>query len=88
MFRLLGIQFCNILSNMECNHEKGVQNMRDIANNWKFKYLTIFGKITVIKTFMLPQLTHVATVVPSLTIKEIDEIQESGMNSYVREALK
>ena len=42
---------------MDCNYEKGIQNMQNIANSWKFKYLTIFGKITVIKTIMLPQLT-------------------------------
>ena len=69
---------------MEFNHEKGIQNMRVIANNWKFKALTIFGKITVNKTFMLPQLTHVAAVVPSLTIKQRYEINIIW-NDFIRE---
>ena len=50
--------------------------MRDISNSWKFKYLPIFGKIAVIKTFMLPQLTHIATVIPSLSIKQMEEIHK------------
>ena len=48
--------------------------MQEIVNNWKFRYLNIFGKLTVIRTYMLPQLTHVATVVPTLNAKHIDEI--------------
>ena len=84
MFRLLGIQFCNTLSNMDCNYEKGIQNMQDIADNRKFKYLTIFRKIMVIKTFMLPQLMHIATVVPSLTVKQIEEIH-GIWNEFIHE---
>ena len=77
MFKLLGIKFCNTLTDMSCNYQKGIQNMRDIASNWKFRYLTcIFEKVTVIKMFMLPQLTHIATVIPSLTAKQIEEIHK------------
>ena len=50
--------------------------MCDISNNWKVRYLTIFGKLTIIKTFMLQQLTHIATVVPGLTVKETEEIHK------------
>ena len=74
-FRLLGIQFNNTLSDMDSNYDKGIKEMREISNSWKFRYLTIFGKITVIKTFMLPKLTHTVTVVPSLTAKLIEEIE-------------
>ena len=59
---------------MEINYQKGIKNMQEIMNNWKFRYLTRFGKLTVIKTYMLPQLTNVATVVPTLTARQIDEI--------------
>ena len=81
-FRLLRIQFCNVLSDMDINYEKGIKNMQDIGNNWNFRYLTIFSKLTVIKTYMLPQLTHVATVVRALTAKQIDEIHRVW-NEYI-----
>ena len=75
-FKLFGIQFCNTLTDMHNDYQKGIQNMRDVANNWKFCYLTLFGKITVIKTYMLPQLTHIATVVQNLATKQIEEIHK------------
>ena len=78
MFRLLGIQFCNTLNDMHSNYQKGIQNMLDIANNLKFRYLTLFRKITVIKIFMLPQLQPIATVVLNLAVKQIEEIHRIG----------
>ena len=35
-------------------------------NNWKNRYLSPFGKITVIKTLALPKITHIALVTPEL----------------------
>ena len=37
--------------------------------------MTVFGKITVIKTMCLPKFTHIATVIPSLSLKRINEIE-------------
>ena len=70
-FRLLVIQFSNNLSEMKSNYKKGVKGIRDMANNWKLRYLTIFGK-----TFMLPKLTHIATVVPSSTAIQKEEVEK------------
>ena len=50
----------------------------------KFQYLTLFGKITVIKMYMLPQLTHKATVVPNLAAKQIEEIHRIW-EDFIRE---
>ena len=52
--------------------------MHDIANDWKNIYLTLFEKITVIKAFMLPHLTHIATAIPNLSAKKIEEIKWIG----------
>ena len=37
--------------------------------------LTVFGKITVIKTMCLPKFTHIAAVIPSLSLKRINKIE-------------
>ena len=37
--------------------------------------MTVFGKITVIKTMCLPTFTHIATVIPSLSLKRIKKIE-------------
>ena len=47
------------------NFEAGLRKLEIVANDWRHKYLTIFGKITVVKTFMLSVLSHVATVLPT-----------------------
>ena len=38
--------------------------------------MTIFGKITVIKTLCIPKFTHIATVIPSLSIAQIKDIKK------------
>ena len=37
--------------------------------------MTVFGKIIVIKTMCIPKFTHIATVIPSLSIYQIKEIE-------------
>ena len=34
---------------MDRNYDKAVELIRRALNSWKYRYLTIFGKITVIK---------------------------------------
>ena len=63
-FKLLGITFDQTLDNMECNYDKCLKSMKDELHSWKFRHLTIFCKITVIKTMCLPKFTHIATVIP------------------------
>ena len=70
-FGLPGIEFDRRLSEMDRNYEKGFQSMQDVMNSWKFRHLIIFGKLTVIKTFCLPKLTHIATVIPNLSSTKI-----------------
>ena len=50
---------------MLTNYEEGLQKLEIVANDWRNKYLTIFGKITVIETFMLSKLSHIATILPT-----------------------
>ena len=64
-FTLLGITYDSTLTKMMCNYEAGLRKLEIVANDWRHKYLTIFGKITVVKTFMLSILSHVATVLPT-----------------------
>ena len=50
---------------MIINYDEGLKKLEIVANDWRHKYLTIFGKITVIKTFMLSTLSHIATILPT-----------------------
>ena len=64
-FKLLGIYFDFTLSRMYINYDKAIDSIRKEINSWKFRFLTIFGKVTVIKTLCIPKLNHVAGIVPS-----------------------
>ena len=64
-FTLLGITYDSTLNLMVNNYEAGLRKLEAVANDWRQKYLTIFGKITVVKTFMLSILSQVATMIPT-----------------------
>ena len=63
------------LSDMECHYKKSMKAMRDELNSWKFRHLTVFVKLTVIKTLCVPKFTHIATVIPNLCLTKIQEIE-------------
>ena len=68
---------------MLTNYDEGIRKLEAVAHDWKHKYLTICGKITVVKTFMLSVLSHVATVLPtpnSTYCKKIEKI----MSDFIR----
>ena len=49
--------------------------MKKIIVSWKSKDLTIFGKITIVKTLAISKLTFVAQnlTIPDLIIKQINK---------------
>ena len=74
-FKLLGINFDQTLDLMESNYEDCFEKVKSDLSSWKHRFLTVFGKITVIKTMCLPKFTHIATVIPSLSLKRMKEIE-------------
>ena len=64
-FKLLGIHFDVTLSKMLLNYDKAIESIRKELSSWRHRFLTIFGKITVIKTLCLPKLNHIVSVVPN-----------------------
>ena len=64
-FELLGINFDNNLLNMNSNFDSKVLKIEKLLAHWSYRYLTPFGKVTVIKSLALSKLSHVAMVVPN-----------------------
>ncbi|MCP3679187.1 MAG: hypothetical protein GY782_02550, partial [Gammaproteobacteria bacterium] len=79
-FKLLGLLFDQNLENMEKNYSLAKTKVQAIANSWKNRYVSVYGKVCVIKTLMLPKLTHIATVLPNLSAKQIKEIEQVWYN--------
>ena len=58
-FTLLGIDFNNNLDEMEKNFTDKVEKMEKMLSTWFYRYITPFGKVTIIKTLALSMLSHV-----------------------------
>ena len=81
-FKLLGVYSDATLSEMQKNYQIGLESIRKELHSWKFRHLTVFGKLTVIKTLCLLKLTHIVTVVPNPCSTFITEL-ESEFNHFI-----
>ena len=59
--KLLGLYFSNYESarNLDVNWESKIENLEKILSLWSKRYLTLFGKVTIIKTFGISQFIYV-----------------------------
>ena len=77
-FKVLGITFnvdLNKINNI--NYKEKINSINKLIKVWKRRYLTPIGKITVIKTLLLPILNHLFISLPNPEeniLKEINRI--------------
>ena len=74
-FKLLGLNFDLCLDKMDRNYFDCFDKVKKELNSWRHRFLTVVGKITVIKTMCLPKFTHIATVIPNLSLDQIKPIE-------------
>ena len=74
-FKLLGIYFDVTLSKMQVNYERAVNVVKKELYSWKHRFLSVFGKITVIKTMCLPKLNHIVSVVPNPNLTYLQQLE-------------
>ena len=60
---------------MDRNYSDCFDKVKKEINSWRHRFLTVFGKITVIKTMFIPKFTLIATVIPNLSLGQIKEIE-------------
>ena len=64
-FKLLGIKFdVNLDKIVNSNYAEKITKIQNLLKLWKRRYLTPVGKITVIKTLLLPILNHLFISLP------------------------
>ena len=64
-FTLLGIKFDNYLQNMESNFLEKFEKIEKLLSSWSYRYLTPFGKVTIVKSLGLSKISHIALVIPN-----------------------
>lgn len=75
-FKYLGIYFSTkILDIVSLNFENKLQEIDKILKNWSKRFLTPFGKITVIKTLALSKLTYLFTNIPDPELKFMKDLE-------------
>ena len=60
---------------MERNYLDCFDKVKKELSSWRHIFLTVFGKIIVIKTMCIQKFTHIAMFIPNLTIGQIEEIE-------------
>ena len=66
--KVLGIIFENHLLNMSRNNLEGkLDEVKEAIKTWHRRHLTLYGKICVIKSLILPKLTHLFSALPNPT---------------------
>ena len=61
---------------LSLNYREKADKIKNILNNWKYRRLTLLGKIQVIKSLAASQLTYILAPLPTnhKTIKEINDL--------------
>ena len=73
-FKLLGITFDNNRVRIDSNFESKILNIEKLLKNWMYRYLTPFGKITIIKSLALSKLSHISLIIPNLSLNMIKRV--------------
>ena len=84
----LGLEWCSGVKTLgihfSCDQEQVIQqNFHDrlnecqkLTNLWKLRVLSLFGKVAIIKSFLVPKLLYVSSIIetPSEIIKQMEKI--------------
>ena len=77
-FKLLGIDFNVDLEKMiNINYKDKIDNIKNLIKQWRRRFLTPLGKITVIKSLLLAKLNHLFISLPNpndLVIKQLNTL--------------
>ena len=74
---MLGLKFStNIEQIPSINYIETIQKIKKDMQKWQSRYMTPFGRITLIKTKFLPKLIHILTSLPAPdgTLKQINNL--------------
>ena len=76
-FTFLGITFTPNLENMlNLNFDKKLFEIKKDISSWKRRIISPLGKITVVKSILLPKLTHLFISLPNPSDMKIKELEK------------
>ena len=75
--KTLGIHFsCDQEQVMKQNFQDRLNEVQKMINLWKLRGLSLFGKVTIIKSFLIPKLLYVSSIIetPPEIIKQMERM--------------
>ena len=76
-FTILGMEFNQDLINlMNININNKMPQMLAIMNSWSKRNISPIGRVTVIKTLVLPKITHILMVLPPSQSNLTEELEK------------
>ena len=76
-FTLLGINFdVNLTQMFTKNYDRKLSDIKNLIKNWQSRKLTVLGKLTVVKTLLIPKITHLFMSLPNPTDRYIQELNK------------
>ena len=65
---------------VEQNYDSKILEMQNLMRLWSCRKLTVLGRITVLKTLIMPKLTHLLIALPNPNQKMIKQINTLFFN--------
>merc|ERR1712059_247596 len=81
-FTLLGFQIDNRLENLKQNIWVINTKVENLINRWKLYYVSLHGRLTIVKSLLLSQYVYVGSVMDILGEDDMEEIQNM-MNHFL-----
>ena len=80
---MLGITFTADLQNLDdLNFQTKILAIEKEINQWSKRNLTPLGRITVVKTLLLPKLTHILISLPKPNDRLIKTLETSFLDAF------
>ena len=80
--KILGIYLAAKPSDMEDNFDDKISEIESLLRRWSFRNMTVFGRISLVKSLALSKLTHVVQVIPNPATGKIKQLQKI-INSFI-----
>ena len=74
-FKLLGVEFDGMLSNMDKNFDIKMREINDVISAWQYRFISPIGRACVTKTLLLSKLSHLAFVIPAINKQRLKNIE-------------
>ena len=77
-FTVLGVEFNTDLQKMiEINFTTKMEGIKSLLHTWSKRNLTLFGKVTILKTLIIPKLNHLFSALPNPDNKFLNDVEKT-----------